>query len=264
MSQTYDPYHLKSPTIYLVKNVVFLIIVAMVGAILWQQILVFFLANPFINSLIALTALTGILLSFRQILRLFPEIKWVNSMQDGTMARVRQPVLLAPVAGMLRDRIGESVITPSSMRSILDSVGNRLDEAKDTSRYLTGLLVFLGLMGTFYGLLETVTSVASIIQNLDPSAGDTATLFNNLKEGLVKPLSGMGTAFSASLFGLAGSLILGFLDLQTSQAQNAFFTDLEDWMTSMTELDHPITSLQAAGLGVPSGEIQAMLEQLGS
>jgi hypothetical protein len=164
----------------------------------------------------------------------------------------------------LRDRIGESVITPSSMRSILDSVGNRLDEAKDTSRYLTGLLVFLGLMGTFYGLLETVTSVASIIQNLDPSAGDTATLFNNLKEGLVKPLSGMGTAFSASLFGLAGSLILGFLDLQTSQAQNAFFTDLEDWMTSMTELDHPITSLQAAGLGVPSGEIQAMLEQLGS
>ncbi len=127
MSRTYDPYHLKSPTIYLVKNVVFLVIVALVGAILWQQILVFFLANPFINSLIALVAVTGIFLSFRQIMRLFPEIKWVNSMQDGTMARVRQPVLLAPVANMLRDRLGEAVITPSSMRSILDSVGNRLD-----------------------------------------------------------------------------------------------------------------------------------------
>jgi hypothetical protein len=185
-------------------------------------------------------------------------------LQDGSSAHVRPPVLLAPVAGILRDRIGESVITPASMRTILDSVGNRLDEAKDTSRYLTGLLVFLGLMGTFYGLLVTVTSVATVIQNLDATSGDTATLFNNLKEGLVAPLSGMGTAFSASLFGLSGSLILGFLDLQTSQAQNAFFTDLEDWMASMTELDHPVTAMQASGLGVSGGEIQAMFEQLGS
>src|SRR5436190_9931182 len=137
MAQSYDPYHLKSPTIYLVKNVVVLLIVALVGAILWQQILTFFLASPFINSLIILVAAIGVVLSFRQIMRLFPEIKWVNSMQDGTMARVRQPVLLAPVANMLRDKLGEAVITPSSMRSILDSVGNRLDEAKDTSRYLT-------------------------------------------------------------------------------------------------------------------------------
>jgi len=264
MAQAYDPYHIASPVVYLVKILIFLIICAFVVLILANTAVTFFWANPFINSLILFVAATGIFLSFRQIVRLFPEIKWLNSLQDGGLNNARPPVLLAPVAGILRDRIGESVITPSSMRSILDSVGNRLDEAKDTSRYLTGLLVFLGLMGTFYGLLETVTSVASIIQNLDPSAGDTATLFNNLKEGLVKPLSGMGTAFSASLFGLAGSLILGFLDLQTSQAQNAFFTDLEDWMTSMTELDHPITSLQAAGLGVPSGEIQAMLEQLGS
>src|SRR5690606_526027 len=142
--------------------------------------------------------------------------------QDGTMQTVTQPVLLAPVAGILRDRLGEAVITPQSMRSILDSVGNRLDEAKDTSRYLTGLLVFLGLLGTFYGLLETVTSVGTIINSLDVNAGaDTATLFTNLKEGLAAPLSGMGTAFSASLFGLTGSLILGFLDLQASQAQNA-------------------------------------------
>jgi hypothetical protein len=211
-----------------------------------------------------LVALTGVFLSFRQIMRLFPEIKWVNSMQDGTMARVRQPVLLAPVANMLRDKLGETVITPSSMRSILDSVGNRLDEAKDTSRYLTGLLVFLGLLGTFYGLLETVTNVSNTINALDTSTGDMASVFSNLKAGLTGPLAGMGTAFSASLLGLSGSLILGFLDLQASQAQNAFFTDLEDWMTSMTELDHPMTALQATGLGVPGEDVSAMLDRLGS
>ncbi len=264
MTQTYDPYHLKSPTIYLVKNVVFLVIVALVCAILWAQVLRFFLASPFINSLIILVALTGVFLSFRQIMRLFPEIKWVNSMQDGSMARVRQPVLLAPVANMLRDRLGETVITPSSMRSILDSVGNRLDEAKDTSRYLTGLLVFLGLLGTFYGLLETVTNVSTTINALDTSTGDMASVFSNLKAGLTGPLAGMGTAFSASLLGLSGSLILGFLDLQTSQAQNAFYTDLEDWMTSMTELDHPMTALQATNLGLSGDDMSAMLERFGS
>lgn len=264
MSENYDPYHLKSPTIYIVKIVVFLVLVALVGAILSTSIVTFFWANPFINSLIVLVALTGIVLSFRQVFRLTPEIKWVNSMQDGSMARVRQPVLLAPVANLLRDRLGEAVITPSSMRSILDAVGNRLDEAKDTSRYLTGLLVFLGLLGTFYGLLETVTHVAATIQALDTSSGDTASLFQNLKEGLAGPLSGMGTAFSASLLGLSGSLILGFLDLQTSQAQNAFYTDLEDWMTSMTELDHPMTQMQANNLGVPTEDMAVMFERLGS
>ena len=264
MSQNYDPYHLKSPTIYLVKNVVFLVIVALVAAILSSSVITFFWANPFINSLILLVAATGIVLSFRQIARLFPEIKWVNSMQDGTMARVRQPVLLAPVAGLLRDKLGETVITPSSMRSILDSVGNRLDEAKDTSRYLTGLLVFLGLMGTFYGLLSTVGSVGDTINALNTSTTDTATLFANLQHGLTEPLKGMGTAFSASLLGLTGSLILGFLDLQTSQAQNAFYTDLEDWMTSMTELDHPVTQMQATGLGVDGEEMSAMIDRLGS
>lgn len=264
MTQGYDPYHLASPAVYLVKIVIFLVLVALVAAILFSTIVTFFWANPFINSLIFLTLAVGIFLSFRQVVRLFPEVKWVNSLQDGTASNVRPPVLLAPVAGILRERIGEAVITPSSMRSILDSVGNRLDEAKDTSRYLTGLLVFLGLMGTFYGLLETVTSVSSVINALDVTAGDTATLFTNLKEGLVAPLGGMGTAFSSSLFGLSGSLVLGFLDLQTSQAQNAFYTDLEDWMTSMTELDHPVTAMQANSMGVAGADMQAMIERLGS
>ncbi|HTJ56204.1 MAG TPA: flagellar motor protein MotA [Devosiaceae bacterium] len=264
MAQAYDPYHLASPVVYLVKILIFLIIVALVGLIISGQIITFYWANPFINSLILLVAASGIFLSFRQIIRLFPEIKWLNSLQDGGLNDGRPPVLLAPVAGLLRDRLGESVITPASMRTILDSVGNRLDEAKDTSRYLTGLLVFLGLLGTFYGLLQTVTSVATVIQALNATSADSTTLFNNLKEGLVAPLGGMGTAFSASLFGLSASLILGFLDLQTSQAQNAFYTDLEDWMTSMTELDHPVTAMQATGLGVSGDEMQALFEQLGS
>lgn len=262
MSQRYDPYHLASPTIYLVKIIIFLVLVALVAAVLFNQLILFFWANPFINSLILLVLFIGIVLSFRQIIRLFPEVRWVNSLQDGQMPRT-QPVLLAPVAGLLRDRLGEAVITPSSMSSILDAVGNRLDEAKDTSRYLTGLLVFLGLLGTFYGLLETVTSVAATIQALDATGGDTASLFSNLKEGLTAPLGGMGTAFSSSLLGLAGSLILGFLDLQSSQAQNAFYTDLEDWMTSMTELDHPMTMMQASGMGVSGDEMQAMIDRLG-
>ncbi len=261
MTQGYDPYHLSSPTVYLVKIVIFLVLVALVAAILFSTIITFFWANPFINSLIFLTLAIGIFLSFRQLFRLFPEVKWVNSLQDGNLNTTRPPVLLAPVAGLLRERIGEAVITPSSMRSILDSVGNRLDEAKDTSRYLTGLLVFLGLLGTFYGLLETVTSVSNVINALDVTAGDSATLFTNLREGLVAPLGGMGTAFSSSLFGLSGSLVLGFLDLQTSQAQNAFYTDLEDWMTSMTELDHPVSAMQA-NAGGP--DIQAIVDKLGA
>lgn len=261
MTRDYDPYHLASPTVYLIKILIFLVLVALVAAILFSTIITFFWANPFINSLIFFTLAIGIFLSFRQIFRLFPEVKWVNSLQDGTQTNVRPPILLAPVAGLLRERIGEAVITPSSMRSILDSVGNRLDEAKDTSRYLTGLLVFLGLLGTFYGLLETVTSVSTVINALDVTSGDSATLFTNLREGLVAPLGGMGTAFSSSLFGLSGSLVLGFLDLQTSQAQNAFYTDLEDWMTSMTELDHPVSAMQA-NAGGP--DIQALVDKLGA
>ncbi|WP_224703499.1 flagellar motor protein MotA [Devosia aquimaris] len=261
MTQGYDPYHLASPTVYLIKILIFLVLVFLVAAILFNTVIEFFWANPFINAMIFLALAVGIFLSIRQIVRLFPEVKWVNSLQDGTTTNVRAPILLAPVAGILRERIGEAVITPSSMRSILDSVGNRLDEAKDTSRYLTGLLVFLGLMGTFYGLLQTVTSVAGVINQLDVTAGDSAALFSNLKEGLTAPLAGMGTAFSSSLFGLAGSLVLGFLDLQTSQAQNAFYTDLEDWMTSMTELDHPVSAMQA-NAGGP--DMQAMFDKLGS
>lgn len=264
MSQSYDPYHLASPTIYLIKMIIFLILVGLIAVVLTPQLLQAFWANPFINGLILLVLFVGIVLSFRQVIRLFPEVRWVNSLQDGNPMVDRMPTLLSPVAVILRDRMGETVITPASMRSILDSVGIRLDEAKDTARYLTGLLVFLGLLGTFYGLLQTVSSVGNVISGLDVTTDDAGNLFSNLKDGLEAPLSGMGTAFASSLFGLSGSLILGFLDLQASQSQNAFYTDLEDWMSSMTELDHPMAQMQANQLGVSQNEMQAMFERLGA
>lgn len=265
MTQPYDPYHLANPLVYLIKMVIFLVLVAMVAIILLSQLLTAFWSSPFINGLILFAFAIGIVLSFRQVIRLFPEVRWVNSLQEGNAGQLRRaPILLAPVAAIMRDRLGETVITPASMRSILDSVGIRLDEAKETSRYLTGLLVFLGLLGTFYGLLQTVGSVAGVIQSLDAASGDSASLFGNLRDGLEAPLGGMSTAFSSSLFGLAGSLILGFLDLQTSQAQNAFYTDLEDWMSSMTELDHPMTAMQASNFDVSSSEMQQMFERLGA
>jgi hypothetical protein len=265
MTQSYDPYHLASPAIYLIKMSIFLILVGMVAVILGPQLLEAFWSNPFINGLILFVLLVGIILSFRQVVRLIPEVRWVNSLQDGSMPEGgRPPVLLAPVAAIMRDRLGETVITPASMRSILDSVGIRLDEAKDTSRYITGLLVFLGLLGTFYGLLQTVGAVSGVIQGLDVTAGDTANIFGNLREGLEAPLGGMSVAFASSLFGLSGSLVMGFLDLQAGQSQNAFYTDLEDWMSSMTELDHPMTTMQANTFGVSGSEMQQMFERLGA
>jgi hypothetical protein len=145
-------------------------------------------------------------------------------------------VLLAPMATMLRDRTGHLQLATGSMRSLLDSVASRLDEARETTRYLVGLLVFLGLLGTFWGLLQTVGSVGNTIAALDPNSGESVMLFDQLKEGLAGPLKGMGTAFSCSMFGLSGSLILGFLDLQAGHAQSRFYNELEDWLSGITEL----------------------------
>ena len=178
--------------------------------------------------------LIGIILSFRQVIRLYPEVAWVNNFRiaDPGLALDRHPTLLAPMAAILGgERTGRMSISQQTMRHLLDSIATRLDEARDISRYMTGLLVFLGLLGTFWGLIETVGSVGKVIDGLKVG-GDAGALFDTLKEGLAAPLGGMGISFSSSLFGLAGSLILGFLDLQSSQAQNRFYTDLEDWLAS--------------------------------
>jgi hypothetical protein len=225
---------LSSPRIFLVRMLVFLVLCALVMVVLYKQIIVAFFANPGLNALIGAVLLIGIILSFRQVTRLYPEVAWVNNFRiaDPGLTVERHPILLAPMAAILGgERTGRMTITQQTMRHLLDSIATRLDEARDISRYMTGLLVFLGLLGTFWGLIETVGSVGKVIEGLKVG-GDAGSLFDALKEGLAAPLGGMGISFSSSLFGLAGSLILGFLDLQSSQAQNRFYTDLEDWLAT--------------------------------
>jgi hypothetical protein len=265
MAQDIDPFKLSSPRIFLVRMVVFLTLCALVVVVLYKQIWVAFLNNPGLNALIIGVLAIGIALAFRQVIRLFPEIDWVNGFRlaDPGLAVERPPVLLAPMAVLLRDRIGRMAISAQMMRGILDSIAARLDEARDTSRYMTGLLVFLGLLGTFWGLIETMGSVGSVISGLKPG-GDAAAIFESLKEGLAAPLSGIGISFSASLFGLAGSLVLGFLDLQTSQAQNRFYTELEDWL-STTVRDLGVGSdaaIAAPAAGAASGDLRMAIERL--
>jgi hypothetical protein len=235
MARELDPFKLSSPRIFLVRMLVFLILCALVVLILYKQIWVAFMANPGLNGLIVSVLVIGILLAFRQVIRLFREVNWVNGFRlaDPGLAVERPPVLLAPMAAILGDRMGRMAITTAVMRSLLDSIAARLDEARDLSRYLTGLLIFLGLLGTFWGLIDTVGSVGKVIQSMRTGA-EAGALFDELKSGLAAPLSGMGLSFSASLFGLAGSLVLGFLDLQAGQAQSRFYTELEDWLARAT------------------------------
>jgi hypothetical protein len=249
---------LSSPRIFLVRMLVFLVLCTLLLVVLYKQIILAFFANPGLNALIGAVLLIGIILSFRQVIRLYPEVAWVNSFRisDPGLAVERHPTLLAPMAAILGgERTGRMQISQQTMRHLLDSIATRLDEARDISRYMTGLLVFLGLLGTFWGLIETVGSVGKVIEGLKVG-GDAGSLFDTLKEGLAAPLSGMGISFSSSLFGLAGSLILGFLDLQSSQAQNRFYTDLEDWLAST------VREYTREGTGGPGGELQAAVERL--
>jgi hypothetical protein len=247
---------LSTPRIFLVRMLVFLVLCALLMVVLYKQIVLAFFANPGLNALIGAVLLIGTILSFRQVIRLYPEVAWVNNFRiaDPGIAVERQhPTLLAPMAAILGgERTGRMTITQQTMRHLLDSIATRLDEARDISRYMTGLLVFLGLLGTFWGLIETVGSVGKVIDGLKVG-GDAGALFDTLKEGLAAPLGGMGISFSSSLFGLAGSLILGFLDLQSSQAQNRFYTDLEDWLASTVRG----YSGEAGG-----GELQSAIERL--
>lgn len=225
--------HLSSPLIYLGVMLVFLALAGFVALILGRQVRDAFVTNPGLNGLILGVLLIGVVLALGQILRLSREVRWVNALRDGDVARgrVRHPVLLAPMEAMLQGRGGRLRLPTAAGRTLLDSVATRLDEARDTARYLIGLLVFLGLLGTFWGLLTTIGSISATIQSLDPAAGDAATVLDSVKTGLSAPLSGMGTAFSSSLFGLSGSMVLGFLDLQVGRAQNRFYTELEDTLS---------------------------------
>lgn len=250
------------PQRYLIRMVLFLVAVGAAAVLLFGQLQDAFFANPALNGLILGVLLIGIINNFRQVLMLNPEVRWIEEFKSDRTSSGAAPRLLAPMATMLGEReSGQFTLSALSTRSLLDGIATRLEEHRDLSRYNIGLLIFLGLLGTFWGLLGTVGSVGDVISNLTiGNGGDLGVVFNDLKRGLEAPIEGMGTAFSSSLFGLAGSLVLGFLDLQTGQSQNRFYTDLEDWLASQTRLSSGALSDAAGDQSVPA-YVQALLEQ---
>jgi len=260
------------PTVFLFRMIAFLGCVGAACFFVFEPLKDAFLANAALNGLILGVLVLGIFYNFRQVALLYPEVSWLDSFRDtiaeteaGLQIRLPEsgdgPKLLAPMATMLSDRRGSRFsLSALSMRSILDGIAARLDESRDLSRYNIGLLIFLGLLGTFWGLLETVGSIGDVIGGLNVDGGETALVFEKLKTGLEAPIDGMGTAFSSSLFGLAGSLVLGFLDLQASQSQNRFFNELEEWLSSVTRLSSGALGGTDGEQGVPA-YVQALLEQ---
>lgn len=249
------------PSQALVWMLGFLAAVGLLAALVATKLIANFEANPFFNGVILAVLVFGIFVNFRQVLLLSREVEWIELFKRSPPDRplAVKPKLLAPMARMFagRERAKFSLSTPS-LRSILDSVYLRLEESRDLSRYLVGLSIFLGLLGTFWGLLVTIRSVAEIIGSLGVGS-DPAAMFNQLKENLKLPLAGMSTSFSTSLFGLASSLVLGFLDLQAGHAQNRFYNELEEWLSGMTKLSSG--GLQVEGETAVPAYVQALLEQ---
>jgi len=246
---------------------VFLLLVAGVTALLAGELVVAFTANPLLNAVILAVLLGGVFWNIGQVVRLAPEVRWLETFQRNrpSLAALPTPKLLAPMVSMLAARDarraegGRFTISAAAMRSILDTIASRLDESRELSRYMIGLLIFLGLLGTFWGLLLTIASVADVIAGMSVGSGDINALFEQLKTGLGRPLRGMGTAFSASMLGLAGSLVLGFLDLTAGQAQNRFYNELEEWLASLTRVSSGV--LGGEGEGSVPVYVQALLEQ---
>ena len=234
---------MRGPHRFVLRMIVFLAVVVGLAVMLGRPLIDAFIGNPAVNGLILAILLAGVAYIFRQVIQLQPASAWIDDFRerlanrDLTAPPGPAPRLLAPMARMLgRRQSGRVSLSPTSMQTLLDGIAARLDETRETSRYLIGTLIFLGLLGTFYGLLETVRSVSGVLGALNVGAGDLVRAFADLKAGLESPLHGMSTAFSASLFGLAGSLVLGFLDLQAGQAQNRFYNDLEEWLSTYTRL----------------------------
>ncbi|WP_417539177.1 flagellar motor protein MotA [Marinobacter sp.] len=224
----------------------FLAVVTAVGVLVHKPLATAFMANWVFNLLIVGVLIVGIGLTYRQVFVLFPELRWIAQFRTGHsgLSVLEEPRLLKPLARQLgedskRDRF---TLSTMSLRTVLDGIHSRMDEQREITRYFINLLVFLGLLGTFWGLLGTINAVGEVITNLDMGQGDFGKVFADLQTGLLTPLQGMGTAFSSSLLGLGGSLILGFLDIQAGHAQNRFYDGLEEWLTGVTNLLDPFTS----------------------
>ncbi|MEM8948251.1 MAG: flagellar motor protein MotA [Pseudomonadota bacterium] len=264
---------MSNPQRFINRMIVFLALALAVLAFGYETVITIFMYNPFLNGLILLVLLIGIFYVMRRVWMLKPEIRWIEGLRTSKPGYAIQaaPFLLTPVANALgeQERRGRVMLPANSVRYLLDSIASRLDEQRDITRYTIGLLIFLGLIGTFWGLLGTIGSVSDVIAGLSVGGeGDIATVFDELKAGLAAPMEGMGTAFSSSLFGLAGSLILGFLDLQATQGQNAFYNEMEEWLTSLTRLSGAEPTASAASGVVSAGGdvpipayLQALMEQ---
>lgn len=253
-----DSVRISAPAPYLARMLAFLILVGVLALILRRQIAAAFLANPGFNGLIAGVLGIGIVLALRQVARLFRETTWANALLRRETKQAKPPALLAPAARLFGDDPFAREISPQSLRAALDSIGARLDEARETGRYLVGLLIFLGLLGAFWGLLETLGSIGGVITSMQPGA-DAAAVLDDLKTGLSAPIAGMGAAFTSALFGLGGSLALGFLDLQAGQAQDRFHAELKDRLTAIAAAS---AADSLAGLeGLPP-ELRAALEKI--
>ncbi len=252
------------PRRYLIRMSIFLLVVIAVVVVLFTGLNNAFQHNVGLNSLILGVLLVGIIMNFRQVAMLAREVGWVEDCRKGgPVTSTHSPRLLAPLATMLGERRDRFNLTPLALRSVLDGLNSRLDESREIAHYFTGLMIFLGLLGTFWGLSQTVGSIGGVIRSLTMSGDNVQGAMAALKNGLDAPLSGMGTAFSTSLIGLSGSLVMGFLDLQAGQAQNAFFNDLEEWLSGQTRIGSG-TGMSSDGTGdgqpVPV-YIQALLEQ---
>ncbi len=243
-----------------------LIVLGLVGGGLYlgrDTILTIFWSNPLLNGLIFGVFVLGVLLCFRQVIQLMYSVQWIEGFAAERTGHhlTTAPSLLAPLATLLRSRGARSQLSSSSGRSILDSVGQRIDEVREITRYIGNTLIFLGLLGTFYGLATTVPALVETIRSLSPDDGQSgADIFNRLQAGLESQLGGMGTAFSSSLLGLAGSLVVGLLELFVTQGQNRFYQELEEWLSTITRIS-AVAADEGEG-GAVGGVIEHLAEQL--
>ena len=234
-------------------------------ALAYPRISGIFLANIWLNGFILAVFVIGVVATFWQVFQLFSSVRWITGFVAETPGHqiTVAPRLLAPLASLLRTRGAGSHISASSARSILESVGTRIDEERDITRYLVNLLIFLGLLGTFYGLATSVPAVVETIRSLAPQEGETALSgFGRLMQGLEAQMDGMGTAFSSSLLGLAGSLVVGILELFASQAQNQFYRTLEEWLSSITRLGTAGGEGEGGSLGAVAEILDSLAEQM--
>jgi MotA/TolQ/ExbB proton channel family protein len=217
-------------------------------------------SNIIFNAIILGVLLIGIVINFRQVFQLYPEIAWIKHYQsNATTVITAQPKLLSSMARLLEGK-EDLTLSTSSMHTILDSIRTRIEDSRDLSRYMISVLVFLGLLGTFWGLMSTVSAVGDLISGMSVEASSGEAIFESLKNSLAEPLSGMGIAFSSSLFGLSGSLVVGFLDLQAGHAQNRFINELEEWLSSSTRISSGIIGDEGGAIGAPA-YVQALLEK---